>query len=490
MKNNGNSKKIWFVISLFLVIAFVAVAIFFYHNFFRQNNALLIETVPLESSFILQINNNDDFVKTSSQLLPYLNELLYTSALPGFEFFIDQLTLKKPTVMLSGYSNGDHAYLLLSVSITESSFSNLLKTLQIDQRNYIPFDKSKIYSYGTHLKKFSFSFNNNVLSISEDVELLKKSIVQHKHPRNLLSDKLFSQLYQIASKNEKQNWLFLHNKYFFELKKEFFSGTHQHLVAALSEIPSWSIFHIRFTDKELLLSGYMRAEYPFFQNLHTEATEQSSPATVVPFLSPFYTVLKQPVSSSSFIKKSEDSTRSIPTFEANELLHFQLYRDTLSYHFIAMKTDSGKREALISIDSTQNVELTTQKGEKIYRSSLSDVHIYSAISNQNIELNYFTVYQGYYVFSDTTTSLDYYLQQISQQNFTRQPYYSFAKSNLPSISSYEFCMIIPEKGASSITPFFNKELHNNTTRNLQVFAFSLASRQKDLVPINVYVKFR
>jgi hypothetical protein len=494
MRKYGSGKKVWFGISLLLVMLIMAVGIFFYHNFFRQNNAQLIEAVPPESSFILQINNNEDFVRKSSQILPYMNELFYMSALPGFEFFIDQFALKKTTVMISGYFNGENTFLLLSANISESVFSDFLKRLRIDHRNFIPFDKSKIYTYGTHLKKFSFSFNNNVISISEDVELLKKSIVQHKHPRNLLSDKTFSRFYQIVSKNEKQNWLIIHNSRFFNLKKTFFSDAYQHICQSLSEIPDWSIFQIRFQDKEMILSGYMDCKYIFSKNLHVDFTREttSSPAHIVPFSSSFYSVLKQPFTSLSFLlKNNPDSSFVIPDFEIEELIQFQLNRDTIRYQFIALKMDTNQHDDFfISTDNTRNNEITTQRGNKIYFSSLNGLHAHSVIFQKDIALKYFTHYQNYYIFADTAAALDCFLQQIRSQNFTQHPNYQFAKSNLPSYNGYEFCMLISDRG-SNISPLFSDtKWHDNTVRNLQVFAFSFAKPEKNIAPVNVYIKFK
>ena len=489
-----NSKKIWFSISLFLVILTVGVGIFFYHNFFRQNNAQLIEAVPPESSFILQINNNDDFVGNTTQLLPYLNEVLYMSALPGFEFFIDQLTLQKPAIMLSGYSNGENPILLLSANISESVFSGFLKTLRIDHRNFIPFDKSKIYTYGTHLKKFFFSYNNHVISISEDIELLKKSIVQHKHPRNLLSDKAFSKFYNIVSKNEKQNWLIIHNSRFFNLKENLFSDHYQSIYQSLSEIPDWSIFQIRFHDKEMILSGYMDYKYKFSKDLFAEFTQETAsiPAGIVPFSSSFYSALKQPVSSPVFLfQNNPDSSLLIPDFEVTEFVRFQLNRDSITCQFIAFKIDTSQNyDLFIATDSTRTHEMITKRGNKIYASSLNGFHTQAMISGQKIELNYFTTYQGYCIFADTDTHLEYFLQQINQQNFAKQPQYQFAKTNLPSSNSYEFCMIFREKEVDGFSLFSDNQRHNNTIKNLQVFAFSFAKAEKTLAPINIYIKFR
>ncbi|MEG2070432.1 MAG: hypothetical protein RR034_03555, partial [Bacteroidales bacterium] len=86
----SDNRKSWIIISTIVGIIAIGTALFFYHSFFRQNNAKLIETIPSEAAFIFEINDNEEFTKTSSSLIPYLNPVFSLEALSGFEFFIDK----------------------------------------------------------------------------------------------------------------------------------------------------------------------------------------------------------------------------------------------------------------------------------------------------------------------------------------------------------------------------------------------------------------
>ena len=153
----------WWLISLSIIgILIIGVGIVLYHNFFRQNNARLIETVPENAAFIFEINDNISFVKSTLVLDEYLDELFAFDAFPGFQSFIDQSQLgNDQSSIISGHSKNDKLVLLFSVRMDERVFKSLLKTLKIDARNYVSFENTQIYSLGTHYKKFNFVFHNN-----------------------------------------------------------------------------------------------------------------------------------------------------------------------------------------------------------------------------------------------------------------------------------------------------------------------------------------
>ena len=64
MKTNSNAKG-WIITSAVVGIVLILAAIFFYNNFFRQTSGPLIETVPADAAFIFEINDNEQFMKTS-----------------------------------------------------------------------------------------------------------------------------------------------------------------------------------------------------------------------------------------------------------------------------------------------------------------------------------------------------------------------------------------------------------------------------------------
>ena len=60
-----DSRRWWLVTLTILGILIMGIGIILYHNFFRQNNAKLIETVPEDAAFVFEINNNPNFVKSA-----------------------------------------------------------------------------------------------------------------------------------------------------------------------------------------------------------------------------------------------------------------------------------------------------------------------------------------------------------------------------------------------------------------------------------------
>ncbi|MDR3047527.1 MAG: hypothetical protein LBU51_07965 [Bacteroidales bacterium] len=456
-------KRVWEVVIISLIIVSVIMGIFLYHNFFRQKQAYLIETVPPNAIYLLQINDNEKFMKEIPQLLPYLNELLSLSSVPGLEFFIDKLSIKQPALLLSGHSNGVNTKLLLSSSCSELDFTGLLSKLKIDERNFINFEGSKIYSFGTHLKKFYFSFNNNVFTISEDIELLKKSIVQHKYPKNMLSDKKFAGIYHLVTKNEKQNWLLLHNARFFEMNLPLFSKQYQHLIQSMNIESYWSAFQIRFGEKEIVLSGYIAKKVTYMQKFENQETNTELPTKIIPFSSLWYMSFNLS-DYSKFIKYFSTSSnpavqsaiKDFDIFKPNAIYSFAIAKDTSELHFMAIKKDTinFKQEDLLPDSMAQRAEFD-YKNHKIYRSGLLGFEKLLTIFQEHSSFNYFTEYQNYYIFSDSISSLQIYYNDILQHNIGGLPLYRFVRSNLPSQFAQEFCILFPDQSTNESMFFTN-----------------------------------
>jgi len=252
----------------FLTIATTAVIIIFgggvylYYYFFRQVNAQLMETIPTDVAFLFQINDNETFVKSVRNIHPYISPLLGLDAYPGCQFFIDQLPGKYNQVVFSGHHNGETFSILFACKIHENAFKPLLSKLQIDEKNCIKFEQCKIYTYGTHLKRFVFTYHKGIFLASENLTLLKRAITQLKNPKNLTTLKSFQELFSIIEKNKKQNWLILnHEKYFSNFESFFNDETNTRLTQFSSNIP-WAAHQIRFSGLDMLLTGYITSVLP------------------------------------------------------------------------------------------------------------------------------------------------------------------------------------------------------------------------------------
>ncbi|MDL2309016.1 hypothetical protein LJC68_06290 [Bacteroidales bacterium OttesenSCG-928-B11] len=494
MKRQQNNRKWGAIIGVVSVIIIVGIGLFFYHNFFRQTHGELVETIPSDASFILQINDNGNFVKSSSQLLPYLSEILTLDALPGFQFFMDKFP-EKNGVIISCHQKDGNKNLLFSTRISELEFKELLKNLRIDPRNYIPFDNVKIYTFGTHFKKFNFTFHNNCFSISEDVELLKKSIVQIKNPRNLLSNKEFSAIYEsIIKKNNKQNWLILQNKFYFEDLKYFFSDNYHVWCDQLTSVSDWCAFVIRLNDKEMSLSGYAMDKSPFFSKFDAQPASGATDVQVVPFASAAYVSMKTPDPTlfSGHISERGGSLSPEELHFFNKLLPvsttaFQLEKDTVAYHYIAVKIDTTISTLDAITPDSVNASVTYKK-HAIFQTEKGRFNSLLSVLHNNIEMGCYVEYQGHYIFSDTITSLQYYIDNM-KNSFANQPLYKFAKTNIPSENNFEFCFIAPE--SDRMQPYSSIQAsRSQIMKGIQVFSYSFSAPQRGFVPVNIYLKMR
>ena len=467
-------------------------------SFFRQTHGQLVETVPPDASFIFQINDNETFVKTSTQLLPSLNDILSMDAFPGFEFFMDKFPNGNGGVIISCHQNDDVKSLLFSTKITESMFKQLLKTLRIDARNFIPFDNAKIYSFGTHYKKYNFIFHNNFFTVSEDIELLKKSIVQLKHPRNLLSNKSFSSLYDnIILKNNKQNWLILNNKKYFEDLSLFLSEPYRSLGNHWGEISEWSAFLIKFNDKEINLSGYALNLSTFFRKFDNQQAVSGISTQIIPSKTPFYVAIKTPdpdFFAQNFNtlteQKYQNAVNYFQLLKPVANYSFSLQKDTITYHYLALELDTNKSNirSILPDSLTANDEIKFQQ-YTIFKSKSGSFNPMLSATHNYTSMKYFTEYQGCYIFSDTTVALQYYLQSIQQNNIGNQPLYKFSKSNLPTLNNYEFCFIASEN--ENIRKYSSEiALRTNIGREIQIFSYSFSAPERGYVPINIYLKLR
>jgi hypothetical protein len=255
MSLRARRRNILAIVTIALVIIFGG-GIYFYYYFFRQVNAKLIETIPTDAAFMFQINDNEIFIKSTKSVFKHINPLFALDAYPGCQFFVDQLPGKYNQVVFSGHDNGDRFSILFACKIKERAFTKLLANLQIDKKNYTSFNQCKIYSYGTHLKRFVFTYHKGVFLASENIALLKKSITQIKNPRNLTTVKSFEALFGLMEKNKKQNWLVInHERYFPHFETFFNDDTYDILYQFAKNLP-WAAYQTRFSGAEIYMTGY------------------------------------------------------------------------------------------------------------------------------------------------------------------------------------------------------------------------------------------
>lgn len=481
------------IIGTFTVIICIGIGLYFYNSFFRQSNAQLIETVPTDASFIFEINDNRTFVNDVSPFFPYLNELLNLNSFAGFEFFMDQLDGSKSPFIISGHRSGDQYSILYSFRVAEYQFEDLIEKLEIDPRNFTTFNESKIFVYGTHFKKFRFTYHDGVFSITEDLDLLKKSIVQLESTKNLLEIDHFNKLYKIVSKNKKQNWLIVNNTTFYSGLNNYLNPDFQGIIANSTQNPAWSAYQIRFNESEISMMGYSNVDEEMITKLKLQPSKRNSFGAILPFNTHFYSTFNTPNPGDFLNSFKNNKTYSISLENYKKLLpttstYFSLDQDSLTYYYVAFKCDTNKTP-LLSIQHPDSI-VTNQKINPypIYASNLTEVYPHMNKQYKSEKLTFFIFYNGYYIFASTKEALQYYLKVIPNNNIESSPYYRFAKSNLPSESTYEFFISYStsKKWDKYLT---EKSLSLTTAKDLKLITFSYAQPKDQLVGVNIFIKF-
>lgn len=493
MKTNSNAKG-WIITSAVVGIVLILAAIFFYNNFFRQTSGPLIETVPADAAFIFEINDNEQFVKTSASLMPYLTELFALDGLAGFESFLEKMPKKDGSILVSGFVIDEKIVPLFSTRMEERYFKSLLKLLQIDPRNNVKFEGYEIYSYGTHYKDFKFVFHNNVFSASEDVELLKKSIVQLRYPKGLTNDKSFKQLHKLVDKNVKQNWLLLNPQVYAEYVKTKTDVMCEDVINAWIDLVSWCAYQVRFSDVEMFLSGYMDTENSYVQQFESATPDGDFPQRVVPITANSL-VLVDNSNMRSLTKywdvngwadpwQIECFQRIAPVYS----VYFSLPADTCSYHYFVMKIDTNLASFASFFDDSLNVDSIQKNTPKsVFACNLVDfADVFSVLYQDSYK--YMMQVKDYFVLADTSTTLEYYKKVVKNSNYIETGNaFRFASSNTPSDAVRSFMFFNQNDQLKSI---LNNDFAKKSKLNdLKIFTFSHAVPSQNLVGNNIYLKF-
>lgn len=491
-----NNAKGWIITSAIVGIVLILAAIFFYNNFFRQTSGPLIETVPADAAFIFEINDNEQFMKTSASLMPYLTELFALDGLAGFESFLEKMPMRDGPILVSGFVIDEKIVPLFSTRMEEHYFKNLLKLLQIDPRNNIKFEGYEIYTYGTHYKDFKFVFHNNVFSVSEDVELLKKSIVQLRYPKGLTNDKSFKQLHKLVDKNVKQNWLLLNPQVYAEYVKSKADEQYADVVDYWASRSSWCAYQVRFSDIEMFLSGYMDTENSAIQQFNSAVPDGEFLQRVVPIAANGLVVVDNEnydggvVSAWAKDEVADEKQESFLHLAPVYAVFFSLQGDSCNYHYLAMKLDTAAATFAsffadsLNVDSIQN---NTPKSvfacEPVsFASQFS--HIY-----RNDIYKYMMQVKDYYVLADTSTTLEYYKKMVKNSNYIETGNaFKFAASNTPSDAVWSFTFFNQE---DQLKKYLNKDYarKGQIGSDLKIFSFSHSIPTQQLVGSNIYLKF-
>ena len=466
MKEEYNTEKHrgWAIWLSVLALLLIGVGIFFYYSFFRQSRSELIEAVPTDARFVFEINDNTAFQKGVASMAPYFTEAFALDVLPAYEDIYKQMS-GTYDLTVSGHPGDNGIRVLFNTHIEKAVFKKLLRALSIDPANFTSFEHYKIYTYGTHFKSIKFAYFNHILTVSDDIDLLKKALIQHTHPKNLLSDKSFKELYALTSKNLKQNWVLIQCP-----------GYCQHIAPLLTEeafarlqntvpLSDWSAFQLRIGHNEVALSGYTALN----ERLESLAGQDvrhtfDIPSELLPFNTEWY-------------YKKDNGLYSTCTFS--------LAGDSSKHHEYLILMQDTLHKSIIPFGNEELAEvLRNQHPSGIYPVTDSTFSGFSELSPARHTL--FVERADALLFAPSQEALTLFYKMMNNRgNIADNRYYKFSQSNAASSNLFDFTFYNTEK---TTRDFFTKTGSSSFIgHDLVIFSANCTGITDEFASVNIYI---
>lgn len=494
MREYARESRPWMIWLTIAAVMLAGVGIYFYYTMFRQAKSELIEAIPTDAAFIFALNDNDAFVRGSEQLTPYLNELFLLDAMPAYQTIRGKMPKGEYDLTVSGHTNNDAVSLLFNMHADQAAFKRLLRALSIDPNNYTPFEGNRIYTYGTDFKSMKFVFLNHVISFSTDIDLLKRAIVQHTHPKNLLSDSQFKEIYALTEKNQKQNWLVINPKGYIPYFSTFLN---EKLAQTLSQGLSnagWTAFQLRFSGNEMFLSGYMFTDTPgqgVLELLQNRSGNGMEITDLYPAISHWYVHLETPqVKSLGLLNdfKKEEST-PIKALNPTEVGYFLISQDSVDYKYVIMSSDTTKDVLEVFYgDKADSVQAATPDG--VYSISNRLVPLMKSLAPDSVGC--FMQKGGVLVFAPSKEAMKVYQNSMKASgSLSQNRYYPFVNEAVASSSVINFVLFNHENDGYWPLQLTEKGKASHWGQHLRILSLSCETMEKgkNLVPVNLFMLF-
>lgn len=465
---NREGHRAWVVWISLIAVVLMGVGIFFYYTFFRQTPAALIGVVPNDAVFLFEIHDHDDFVQTTYKgIQPCLNELFAMDVLPAFETVSGKMDASDLPLIISGHASENGLSLLFNARADKHAFRKLLRSLSIDPANYTSYEQYKIYTYGTNYKSLKFVYFNHVLSVSDNIELLKKALMQHTHPKNLLSDKSFRKLIVVAEKNQKQNWLFVHNPVYFDFLSTWFNESVTSVLEKLKTLSEWSGYQLRVSQNEVFMSGYATADNPKLVDMAGHKTVTTVPDDQMPFNAIWCyreAMAEYPAHQFAMLNDSNVVCR-----------YLLIPHDTLGKAYNPFEGSAWTDSMQLAYPSgiypvTEDLQMPDAT---IFRAGL-----YRCFADRD----------GYYIFAPSTEAMAGYLRDLGRNGaLASNRYYQFASTNTASDNLLEFDYFNSSSQRPLLQLLSDKGKSSFLGQHLRVFSITCNSVDDGLASVNLYL---
>ena len=494
MRNYARETRPWVIWITILAVILAGVGVFFYYNFFRQEKSELIEAIPTDAAFIFALNDNDGFVSGSARVAPYLNELFVMDAMPAYETMRRKLPAGEYDLTVSGHTTDNGVSVLFNMHADKAAFKRLLRALSIDPNNYTAFENNRIYTYGTNFKSMKFVYFNHIISISPDIELLKRAIVQHSHPKNLLSDKQFKEMYNLTEKNRKQNWLIINPKSYTPYLSSFLTEDLSKKLSDCLKESGWTALQLRFSGNEMFLSGYTmveKANNEDFELQVKKADGEMELADIYPANVNWYSHLEIRNARDFNLKRLFHDRQTVKELAPSEIGYFNLHGDSTDYHYAILLPNSEKSALEIFYqDAAKADSARNAHPDGFFQTPTPPLPLRKTFAPDSA--TWFVEKDNALVFAESKEALAAYQNSLkSAGTLTKNRLYPFVDEAVSSSSILKFVIFNEEN-----TPFWFDQLSEKGQasrfgKDLRIFSLSTDALEKGqhLLPVNLYLLF-
>lgn len=491
MTNFLRERRTWILWLTIVAVVAAIVGIYFYYSMFRQSETELIEIVPTDAAFVIEVNDYDQMVSNSS-LTANLNELFATDALPAFVAICSKIANSNSVATISGHATDAGMSTLYSIKADKAAFKILLRSLNIDPNNYKSFENNKIYTHGTNFKSMKFAFVNNVITFSENIELLKHALVQQRHPKKLLSNKDFKAVYSLTDKNKKQNWLIVNNVKYSEYLKTFFNQSFFENVSDVLNVAEWSAYQMRQSNSGILFSGYAFLNNAANKFSSNQTGDGFDIMKYLPYSVPSFSVFEVADAKSLKNTVSDSSDEALlnklySIVHPKEIASFSVVYDTLCARYVALLADTmSDFSPLQQFLNEESASATPIDG--VFPIAGTFASVFKALADDT--LRYFTLYDDAAIFSSSKENLLKYRKLISSvENISQNMSYKIISESVAS-NSFSLRVMFNDKN----TGYFMSQLSDKGKSSkiagaLRAFSLSATPPDGKYLPINLYLSF-
>lgn len=481
--------RTWIIWLTVVAVVLAATGIFFYYSMFKQSDTELIELVPVDAVYVMEVNDFGTFTETSTTLMSNMNDMFALDAFPAFQTICSKIHAFDNLSTISGHENGVGLSVLFNLKADKSTFKRLLRELNIDPNNYKSFENNRIYTYGTNYKSIKFAFLNNILVFSEDIELLKRALIQQKHPKKILSNKQFKKIYEITTKNRKQNWLILNHELYNKYLSSFFVDSAGEYINKIVSNVDWGAYQIRFSGTQILLSGYILPDDNRFPSQNGDGFAllnyvPSSSLIFSDYETPTLNVLKKILSTTD---KSADvfSDNNLPC----ELVTFTVNKDSTSHRFVGLLADTSLTlYGFLSSFSVGSDTISQINTDGCY--AIPDILSKCFVNICRDTMRFATEFNNIFILANSKEDILFYKKLISKNESVLQNMNYKISSESVASTATSVRTIINDKNVNDFQ-FLLSEKGKNSKFGTSIRAISLSCNPTDgdYLPINIHLAF-